>query len=174
MQHITTPLSLLLALTVTACAADAPPNDDTTPDDNTPNTCGSSGGASISGTVAGASISNVARAAKIKVEDGFVVLSLDEAPGMVCGDPGPTGEHLVFGFCSEPGVGTHAIKSSESFACPGGSFALIERDEGEDVAEATGGSITISSSDASCTSGSFSLDFGAEKLTGTFDAVACP
>jgi hypothetical protein len=169
MQQFTT--ILLIALS-TACTTDV---DSASPDETpTGRRCGTSGSASISGTVAGESISAV-RAAKIKLDaDGFVVLSLDEAPGATCGDAGPTGEHLVFGFCSDPAVGMHSLGGSSSFACPGGAFAIVEQNEGEDLADATGGSITIASSDDDCTSGSFAVDFGSERLTGTFDAVACP
>lgn len=173
MQHLA---RLLLVFVATACTAGDPDPSDPPSDPPTGPTCGSAGSATVAGTVAGVSITPVARAAKLTFDpEGFVVLSLDETPGTVCGDAGPTGEHLVFGFCGEPGVGTHAIASSDAFACPGATgFAIIEQNEGEDLADATGGSITIERSDDSCTTGSFSVQFGGEQLTGTFDAVACP
>lgn len=91
-----------------------------------------------------------------------------------CGEVAPTGEHLVFLFCGEPVIGSYALTSEQLYRCPVAAvLAIIETDGGADLAAATAGTLTIARTGA-CISGSYTAIFGADQLTGTFDAVVCP
>jgi hypothetical protein len=154
-----------------ACAGgdgDSPPTD-APPASN----CGANGAGSVSGTVLGVQVSPIARA-NVVIAGGLAGIVLDEEAG-ACGAPSSTGEHLVLIFCQLPQAGVTDVVGEQAFACPGIDGAgLIEQNGATDLAEATGGTITTTNRTASCITGTFSLDFGAEQMTGSFDALICP
>ena len=160
---------------VAACAGgdgDAP-GDATPRDAPASGNCGASGTGSVTGTVQGAQVSPVARA-NVVIAGGMAGIVLDEQAG-ACGAPSTTGEHLVLIFCQLPQPGVTDVVGEQAFGCPGIDGAgLIEENGATDLAEATGGTITTTNRTASCISGTFSLDFGAEQMTGSFDALICP
>ena len=161
------PCLILLA----ACAngdGDAPPIDAPAAGN-----CGTTGSGSVTGTVLGAQVSPIARA-NVVMAGGMAGIVLDEAAG-ACGAPSSTGEHLVLIFCQLPQPGVTDVVGEQAFDCPGIDGAgLIEQNGATDLAEATGGTITTTARSASCITGTFSLDFGAEQMTGSFDALICP
>jgi hypothetical protein len=160
------PCLVLLA----ACAGgdgDAPPAD------GPPSNCGTNGSGSVSGTVQGVQVSPVARA-NVVIAGGLAGIVLDEEAG-ACGAPSSTGEHLILIFCQLPQAGVTDVVGEQAFDCPGIDGAgLIEQNGATDFAEATGGTITTTARTASCITGTFSLDFDTEQMTGAFDAVICP
>jgi hypothetical protein len=136
--------------------------------------CGTEGNGTVTGSVSGAQITPVVRANQVALPGAGVVIVLDEIAG-ACGMPGNTGEHLVLLFCAAPAPGTIAVVGEQQFSCPGlNASSIVEQNGGMDLAEATGGSVQITSTDGMCTSGSYTLDYGAEQLTGTFNAIVCP
>ena len=140
--------------------------------------CGSEGNGTVAGSVSGAQITPVVRANQVALPGAGVAIVLDEISGS-CGMPGTTGEHLVLLFCAAPAPGTIAVVGEQQFSCPGlDAASIVEQNGGMDLAEATGGSVQITATDGTCTSGSYTLDFaapgGSEQLTGTFNAIVCP
>jgi hypothetical protein len=137
--------------------------------------CGDAGTGSTTGTIMGVEITPVVRTTQITVSGEGVAIVLDEVGGATCGELPTTGEHLALLFCATPTVGMHTVVDEQAFMCPGaGTFGLIEQNGSTDFAESTGGSITITSADAECVAGTFSINFMNEQLTGTFDAFVCP
>lgn len=85
------------------------------------------------------------------------------------------GERLTLMTCEPPAVGTYPVVDQQAYAC-GSSNALgvVEEGLGADLAVSTGGSITITDDRDGCTTGTFAIDYGTERLTGSFDAYVCP
>ncbi|MDQ3370851.1 MAG: hypothetical protein M3680_35990 [Myxococcota bacterium] len=134
--------------------------------------CGTLGTAELTGTVMGTQVTPVQRAHLVPTGSNYQIV-IDEVAGVRCGDPGLTGEHLVLLFCDKPTATTYPVVGESTFECPGtNSYAALERSGGTEYAKATGGSITIDEV-AGCVLGSYELTFGAETLSGSFDAVAC-
>jgi hypothetical protein len=67
------------------------------------------------------------------------------------------------------------VVGEQAFACPGtNSFGLVEQNGSTDFAESTGGTITVTDVSGGCTTGTFSINYMNEQLTGSFDAYVCP
>ncbi len=140
--------------------------------------CGATGAGTTSGTVGGLTIGPVARVNSFGVGGGRTVIVLDEVAG-ACGETPTTGEHLVFGWCQAPAVGTYNLGP---LSCPSNNaLALIEQNGGEDFAGGESGTVTITARTATCVSGRFDVMMRAgsppgpaERITGTFDALICP
>lgn len=160
-RNIATLLGLLLGV---ACAN----NDDAT-------TCSAPGDATVTGTVMGVEVAPVMRAYQSELFTGVFGIVMDEELGAACDSVSTTGEHLALLFCAEPAEGTYAVVGDTSFDCPNENvFGLLERGGGMDVAKATTGSVTVTGTSGGCAIGTFSIQFGAESLSGTFNAVVCP
>ncbi len=156
-------VAILCALTA-ACAN----NDDTT-------TCAAPGEATVTGSVMGVEVAPVMRAFQSELFTGVFGIVMDEQLGAACDSVSTAGEHLALLFCAEPVEGTHNVVGDTSFDCPNDNvFGLLERGGGMDVARATTGTVTVTGTSGGCAIGSFSIDFGGESLTGTFNAVVCP
>jgi hypothetical protein len=157
-------IAMALGMLLGACAN----NDDAT-------TCSAPGEATVTGTVMSVQVAPVVRAYQSELFTGVFGIVMDEELGAACDSVSTTGEHLALLFCGAPTEGTHAVVGDSSFDCPNDNvFGLLERGGGMDVAKATTGTVNITGTSGGCAIGSFSIDFGGESLTGTFNAVVCP
>src|SRR5687768_9140207 len=93
----------LALLAAGACAGGeggSPPSDASADDAPATSNCGTTGTASVSGTVLGVEVSPIARA-NVVMASGRAVIVLEEEAG-ACGAPSTTGEHLILLFCQLP------------------------------------------------------------------------
>jgi hypothetical protein len=98
-------------------------------------------------------------------------LDLDEGDG-ACGEPGP-GRRISVLFCDTPKAQTYEISVATAFRCPMEKVvAILEDETGADVAEAIGGSVTVTYA-GGCVAGTYELQLGNDQISGTFDAVVC-
>lgn len=166
-------LGLLIALGAAACNGAGAGADGGAESDADPGGCLPDGSGVVNGSVLGAAIAPVVRAFQLTTALG-VVIAVDEQPGD-CGTVSSTGEHLALLFCVAPTPGIRALVDEQTFTCPGSdAAAVVEQNGATDLAEATGGTVTISAVSDDCVSGSFSASFADEILAGSFDAVICP
>jgi hypothetical protein len=85
------------------------------------------------------------------------------------------GHHLNLLLCALPAVQTYPVVGEQAFGCPSSnSFGLVEQNSGSDFAESTGGSVVVTDVSGGCTTGTFTIDYMTEQLTGSFDAFVCP
>jgi len=98
-------------------------------------------------------------------------LVIDEQPG-TCGTVQHTGFNLALVFGGLPAAGMYASNA--------GVLGVADQDGIADLALSVGGSVTVDRADASCISGSYSLQFGSHampdqgSLTGSFAVEVCP
>lgn len=99
-------------------------------------------------------------------------LGLDEGEG-TCGAPG-SGRRISILFCDTPAPVEYAISIGMAFRCPNDEkvVAILEDETGADIAEATGGSVTVTYA-GGCVAGAYELQFGTDEISGSFDAVVC-
>lgn len=141
-------------------------------------TCEPEGFSDGEGMVEGATLGPFARASLVTPEPrpfGGVAwaLGLDEGEG-ACGEPGP-GRRISILFCGTPEAKEYAISIGMAFRCPNDEkvVAILEDETGADVAEATGGSVTVTYA-GGCVAGTYELSFTGDAISGSFDAVVCP
>jgi hypothetical protein len=177
-MHSRSSLLWVLCLAVLACGDDgvggavdaAVETIDAPLADATTGACGAT--ATVNGMVEGVTIVPV-RAYELTIPNLGVGIVLDEA-ATPCGSTPMAGEHLVFGTCQAAPVGDTTIVGEQAFDCPStNAFGLIEQDR-TDFAEATSGTLTITSRTATCVEGTFTVAFSAETLTGSFAEEICP
>jgi len=158
--------AVVLAITLAACGDDG----------YDPNGCVPDGTAETDGMVANESLGPFVRAQHVTLNNASGpthAITLDEVAG-ACGEVAPTGKHLVFLWCQEPVAVHYTIASQQTFHCPTNDvLALIEKDGGDDFAMSSTGTIDIMHT-GGCTDGVYSVTFGLDEITGTFDAVECP
>lgn len=136
--------------------------------------CGAAGTGTTSGTILGAQITPVMRAYQVTTTGQGTAIVIDETAATGC-TAATTGEHLAILICDLPSVRTYPVVGEQAFACPStDSFGLIEQNGGSDFAESTGGSVVVTDVSGGCTTGTFSINYLNETLTGTFDAFVCP
>lgn len=158
----------------------APGVDGAIDDDSMPSSCGANGVGAVTGMVLGVEISPVVRAHRFAFDAGVspqIVIVLDETD-RACGIPATTSQALELLFCtSSLAIGTFTVEDGQSYSCPGGGVTSSLNDTLGMVATANGGgTVTISESDGTCTTGSFTINYGqfAQQLSGTFSAFDCP
>jgi hypothetical protein len=159
---------LLFAIAMLAACGDDPDE-----------TCKPEGFSDGEGIVAGAPLGPFARAALITPDPrpfGGVAwaLELDEGDGE-CGEPGP-GRRISLLFCDTPKAQTYDIMLGSAFRCPTEMpkiVGLLEDEHGMDLAEAIGGSVTVTYA-GGCVAGTYELQLGNDQISGSFDAVVCP
>lgn len=135
--------------------------------------CGANGTGTVTGTVMGAAITPVVRAYQVTTAGQGTAIVIDEV-GAGC-TPSTTGEHLALLLCAVPTVRTYPVVGEQAFACPSNnSFGLVEQNAGSDFAESTGGTMSVTDVSGGCTTGTFTINYLNEQLTGTFDAFVCP
>ncbi|MFN0247778.1 MAG: hypothetical protein ACKV2T_12900 [Kofleriaceae bacterium] len=145
--------------------------------DDPDETCAPEGFADGESVVAGEPLGPFARAALVTPDPrpfGGVAwaLVLDEGDG-ACGQPGP-GRRVSVLFCDTPAPRLYEISLPAAFRCPSEKVAVfLEDDRGMDLGEATGGEITVDYA-GGCVAGTYSLRFGTDPISGSFDAVVCP
>ena len=144
--------------------------------DDPDETCAPEGFSDGEATILGAPLGPFARAGLVTPEArpfGGVAwaLELDEGDG-ACGQPGP-GRRISILFCDTPMAATYPISVAMAFRCPSEKVvALLEDETGADLAEAVGGSVTVTYA-GGCVAGSYELQLGADTIEGSFDAVVC-
>jgi hypothetical protein len=144
-------------------------------DDGSGATCSAPGTATVTGSVMGVEVAPVMRAYQSELFTGVFGIVMDEELGAACDSVSTTGEHLALLFCALPEEKTYNVVGDTSFDCPNDNvFGILERGGGMDVAKATSGTATVTGASAGCAIGTFSIDFGGESLSGTFNAVVCP
>jgi hypothetical protein len=98
-------------------------------------------------------------------------LVLDEQPG-TCGVLPPAGFNLGFVFAGLPAAGMYTSNTSV--------LGVAEQDGDANLALSVAGTVTITSADPACITGSYSLSFGSHampdegSLSGTFAVEVCP
>jgi hypothetical protein len=138
--------------------------------------CGSDGDenelgrASVSGTVMGESISAGAIAWHATVAGSNTSLIAVHETGVACDASINSGNTLVLQFGCALDSGSFTVVADGSGSCPDQILALLE-DDGEDLAFATGGSVSLDSGDS--LTGSFDIDFGEESMSGSFNLRNC-
>jgi hypothetical protein len=148
------------------CTIDAPPSG---------GACGTNGTGIVNGTVLGVDVTPVMRASQVIIQPGIVGIVIDEQLGATCKTPATSGDHLVLYVCDPVMAQTYPVMDPNTIACPSSNAAaLVEHGGGADVAFGTGGTVLVTGASGTCTIGSFTVDFGSESFTGTFDAVVCP
>ncbi len=134
--------------------------------------CGAMGSGTVTGTVNGVTITPVVRAVQVTIPGQGVAIVLDEA-GTGC-TTSTTGEHLALLMCAAPTVRTIPVVNEQAFNCPGtNAFGLIEQGT-TDIGESTGGTIVVTDISDGCSTGTFTINYMNEQLTGSFDAYVCP
>ena len=136
--------------------------------------CGAMGSGTVTGTVMGEQIAPVVRAYQLTFAGQGTAIILDEL-GTGCTTPPTGGQHLNLIICALPAVQTYPVVGEQAFACPSANaFGLVEQNTGTDFAESTGGSVVVTDVSGGCTTGTFSINYLTEQLTGSFDAYVCP
>lgn len=111
------------------------------------------------------SIANACSTLQTDLMTGVEPANLDEVV-LVLGNTSPVASG-TFDVTTTP----TSVPIAEAFAFVSGSTCASELDGGFD--QATGGTITLSSISSSSASGSFTLTFGTDQVTGSFSASTC-
>lgn len=138
--------------------------------------CGSGGSATVEGTVTGpygsVALAPVRAFQYTLPGQGTMIMLANHGAGC---EGWANGERLTLVTCEPPAVGTYPVVDQSAYACGGTSaLGVVEEGLGADLAVSTGGAITITDDRDGCTTGTFAIDYGPERLTGSFDAYVCP
>lgn len=142
-----------------------------------PLACGTTGAARTTGTYLGQSIAPV-RAIRTTFNGALPALVFD-ASGMGCAGPDPMTSrgYVAMVLCTTPMVTTYALTDIGSSCSDDKVLTQIDAMDASNMrhtGSATGGSLTITSIDASCIKGTFAGQFDADTVSGEFAAIVCP
>ena len=130
--------------------------------------CGAPG--MVTGTVMGTQVTVVRASAGLKS------INLDENPG-ACGDsPPPDFPSIVIEYCFTPGKGAPTVGPLSGWpGCNSSGMSVSVEQSTNPMFKyiATGGTVTVTRSDATCINGTFTVDFGSDQITGAFGAPRC-
>jgi hypothetical protein len=128
-------------------------------------------GGSVTGTVAGEGFTQVT--STIGFDGPAVELILNEDPGGACDDTNYDGQFLELQVCPLAGPGTYTI--GPGLDCAGnGEAATAFFGTITDLTFATGGTVTLTTVEDGCYSGTFAAEFeGGDMMTGSFDVSLC-
>jgi hypothetical protein len=172
--------SAIAALAVASACGDDPtmqPDAFVPTVDAAPLTCGTTGAATVNGSIGGETISPVVRAVQSNLA-GTPAILIDES-GVGCASPDVnTTDYLALIYCSPSTVATYPVSGTTPTMCPGlragAALGYTASDGSHPLGSATGGTFTIESISASCIIGSFAVTFDADQIAGRFAAIACP
>src|SRR5258706_11254588 len=124
--------------------------------------CGAPG--MLNGTVMGQQVTVVRASAGLKA------MTLASNPGSCTDQPQPDSPILVLEYCATPTKGAHTIASPLSGwpGCNGSNLGATVEQSTNPMFKyvATGGTVTVIRSDATCVDGTFTIEFGSEQITG--------
>lgn len=168
-------VALPITLTVACTVGDSGPAVDTGPDAGQTGLAPNSG--EVNGSVHGRTMSGVGSAFYIDLDDGLFAIVLGEGDKS-CDPEAETGKIVGFPMCGPATPGDYAITDDVELDvdCGAGvrlAEALFEESDGEDIDEGDSGTLTIETITATSVAGRFRAGFGAEQLTGRFNAVVC-
>ena len=130
--------------------------------------CGAPGMAT--GTVMGTQVTVVRASAGLKS------ITLAENPG-ACGDSSqPDAPSLIIEYCFTPNTGPHTVGALSGWpGCNSSGIGVSVEQSTSPTFKyvATGGTVTVTRSDATCINGTFTVDFGSDQITGAFGAPRC-
>lgn len=172
----------MMSLVLGACGSGVSQNPGgDAPIDTTPVGCTPEGTGTVTGTSMGASIGPIASAYQMAA-GGMYVIVLDDRPG-VCGPPAASGLHINLIFCAQPSVQRYPVASEGGWSCPNDAPIAVIKDDitARDHAEGLFGTIDITSTDDSCVTGMYEIDFdtggagsaSGDRVSGEFNAVVC-
>lgn len=134
--------------------------------DAAPLTCGAVGTSTTAGMTAnGITITSPGAAVAFPMGQTFGIGIT--GPAGNCDDP--DGSYIVFNPCETMAVGTYDVVAT----CDDGVGVTIVASSDLASADATGGTVTFTSVDPACITGSFDAAFDAQGITGEFAATSC-
>lgn len=161
-------------LALAACGSPMGHADDTPIDMPPALSCGTTGAATVSGSIAGETIAPVARAIQTTFAGVTPVIMIDDG-GTGCTAHNGMTDMVSFVICT-PMVATYPIENGIGGPCPDPEVTALSAytlsDNMYQSASGRGGTFTIDSIDATCMKGSFSVQFETGQLSGTFAAIA--
>lgn len=129
------------------------------------------GRATVDGEVMGQSIDANAIAWHATVAGTSLSLIAIHEAGIACDADISAGNTLALLFECPLEAGSYSVAAGGDGACPD-QISVVFEDSGADIASGSGGSITLEPGDNSLL-GSFDIDFGDERLGGSFNLRDC-